>query len=206
MKRFKAGLYLAPLAAIGLFGALLAAPTDTLAGDKKTPAGMIELQVRDVVPIEEAGSNAVMLVTSEGTVLPVFVDQGAAVAIAFRLAKRPAPYPLAQDLLDEMVIRLGGKVLEVHLGDVQDELFGCEVVIRHRGKELKLALRASDAISMALKSGAKIYASDALVSASGITRDEIEELRMGIGGSGPPEEPAVPSEGGRPAAPGEITL
>ena len=49
--------------------------------------------------------------------LPIFVDEAAAMAIAFRLAHVEPPHPLAQDLLDDVVEELGGQVTEVRIDD-----------------------------------------------------------------------------------------
>ena len=67
------------------------------------PPPLVQMEVKDVVPLKELNQHAVVLVSREdGTVLPLFVDETAAVAIAFRLMKRPTPHPLAHDLLDKL--------------------------------------------------------------------------------------------------------
>ncbi|MFZ5471469.1 MAG: bifunctional nuclease family protein [Myxococcota bacterium] len=167
-------LLLAPLASCLLLGAAASQP-------------LIELTVRDVIPLGEANVHAVMLVSKEGTVLPVFVEEPAAVAIAFRLAHQPSPHALAEDLLDDLVARMGGKVTEIRLADVQNHLDDSRVMIRQGKRTLSVPARPSDSIAMALSSGAKIFATQSLLSTVGITREEIETLReeLGIGGAGP---------------------
>jgi uncharacterized protein len=149
---------------------------------------MIEMEVRDVVPLESAHTHAVVLVSKDQeTVLPIFVDEGAAVAIALRLAHRPSPHPLAHDLLDKVVSELGGTVTEVRIDDVEDEIYHGRIFISQGKKHLELDARPSDSISMALTRGAKIFASKKVLAEAGISREEIDRLRQGrgVGGSGP---------------------
>jgi bifunctional DNase/RNase len=215
---FHAGLILAPFTAVLLaLGALLLLPSltnarsaraapppgasgsDCRARPGEDPAAcsdVVELQVKDVVPLTEMDSHAVVLITPDGqTVLPIFVDEGAAVAIAFRLAHREAPHPLAQDLLDSIVAEMGGQVTEVHIDDVQNDVYTGRVFIQQGERELRLKARPSDSIAMALKGSARILVTRRVLSQAGISREEIDSVHRGdgapdgegpgVGGSGP---------------------
>jgi len=169
---------------------------------------LMEMEVRDVVPLHSASTHAVVLVAKEtGAVLPIFVDESSAVAIALRLAHQPSPHPLAQDLLDQAVEKLGGKVTEVRIDDVREDVFHGRVFITQGAKKLELDARPSDSIAMALTQGVKIFASQKVLAQAGITRKEIDQLREhgapeggpGVGGSGPPEDedsPLIPESKG----------
>ncbi|MBI3183097.1 MAG: bifunctional nuclease family protein [Myxococcales bacterium] len=187
------------LLAIAALSAIAIASTLGVTAATKPPAeALVEMEVKDVVPLDDESAHAVILVSKEGTVLPVFVDEAAAVAIAFRLAHRPPPHAMVEDLLARVVDEMGGKVTRVRIGAVQNHLDLCTIDIRHGGKTLQLAARPSDSIALALTSGAKIFAKAALVEQVGITRKEIEDLksRLGVGGSGKPEDPPPPPPGG----------
>jgi bifunctional DNase/RNase len=150
----------------------------------------IELTVQDVIPIEEADTHAVLLVSKDQAfLLPLFVTEEAAVSIAFRLAERTSPHPLAADLMDDMVLKLGGKVTQVEIDDVKDDVYTSLITISQAGKDVELAARPSDAIAMALTGKARIFCSPKVMAEAGITREEIESLQRGgdpgIGGSGP---------------------
>jgi len=167
----------------------VAAPTSPCVDPKMRSTqclDLVEMQVKDVIPIEEAHTNAVVLVTKDGTVLPIFVDRPAAVAVAFRLAHRTSPHPLSQDLLDDLIANLGGKVAEVRINEIHDDTNLSRVVIHQGDHWLSVTCRPSDAVSMALSQGARIFASKDLVKKDGITQKEIDQMRkqMGVGGSG----------------------
>ncbi|MDQ3265730.1 MAG: bifunctional nuclease family protein [Myxococcota bacterium] len=162
---------------------------------------LMEMEVRDVVPLHSAATHAVVLVAKEtGAVLPIFVDESSAVAIALRLSHQQSPHPLAQDLLDRLVEKLGGQVTEVRIDDVREDVFHGRVFISQGNKKLELDARPSDSIAMALSRGVKIFASQKVLAQAGITRQEIDQLREGappglpgedgpgVGGSGPPDQ------------------
>jgi bifunctional DNase/RNase len=165
---------------------------------------LVEMEVRDVVPLEEADTHAVVLVSKDReVVLPIFVDENAAVAIAFRLAHISAPHPMAQDLLDTMLEEMGGELREVRIDEIQDSIFMGRVIITQGDKRLTLEARPSDSIAMALSRGVKIFASRGVLQEAGLTSEDVEKLREqgpGVGGSGP--------ETGVESAPdgGEISL
>ncbi len=216
----RATLFVAPLSAVLLaLGGLLLFPAfsmpDALAAirggqeppcitegkdDPKACAELVELEVQDVVPLEEAEAHAVVLATKDkGIVLPVFVDEASAISIAFRLAERQPPQPLAQDLLDDVVSQLGGKVTEVRIDDLRDNVYSGRVFLEQGKRKMTLEARPSDSIAMALTSHARIRVTRKVLTLAGITREEIEGLQQkegpGVGGSGPLEAPGFPAPG-----------
>jgi uncharacterized protein len=166
------------------------------AGAPPGAESLVRMEVKDVVPLKELKQHAVVLVAREdGSVLPLFVDETAAVAIAFRLIGHPTPHPLAQDLLDRIVPSLGGQLTEVRIDDVKDHVYTSHVVIRRASQEIVLEARPSDAVAMALSAKAPVYVSRKVMSEAGISRAEIDAL--GKGGIPPPE----PGTGGSGPAP-----
>nr|WP_239578353.1 bifunctional nuclease family protein [Archangium primigenium] len=170
---------------------------------------LVELEVRDVIPLVEAKTHAVVLSTSDGKmVLPIFVDESAAVAIAFRLAHLRSPQPLSQDLLGSMVTELGAKVTEVRIDDLRDDVYVGRIFLTQGKKQMTLNARPSDSIAMALDGQARIRVTRKVLDAAGITREEIDSLRggdgPGVGGGGDADlEPSrVPSPHGQKTSPG----
>ncbi|WP_205519426.1 bifunctional nuclease family protein [Pyxidicoccus caerfyrddinensis] len=206
----RATLFVAPLSAVVLaLGGLLLLPAFSSTGaiaasvpaasdpqqpcitdhgdDPKACAELVELEVQDVVPLVEAQTHAVVLTTKDrDIVLPVFVDEASAVSIAFRLAEREPPQPLAQDLLDDVVKQLGGRVTEVRIDDLRDNVYSGRVFLEQGKRKMTLDARPSDSIAMALTSHARIRVTRKVLTLAGISRDEIEGMQgaPGVGGSG----------------------
>ncbi|MCY1078630.1 bifunctional nuclease family protein [Archangium lansingense] len=204
-----AAFVLAPLsAALLALGVLLlpgigaqpatAAPKDSEAcvpkhgGNPAACKELIQLEVRDVIPLVEAQTHAVVLTTKDGDmVLPIFVDESAAVAIAFRLAHLRPPQPLSQDLLGSVVTELGAKVTEVRIDDLRDDIYTGRIFLEQGKRKVTLDARPSDSIAMALDGEARIMVTRKVLDEAGITREEIDSLREsgpGVGGSGEPDE------------------
>lgn len=176
-------------------------------GDPKACTELVELEVKDVIPLVEAQTHAIVLTTKDQEMLlPVFVDEASAVSVAFRLAEREPPQPLAQDLLDDVVDQLGAKVTEVRIDDLRDNVYSGRVFLEQGAKKLTLEARPSDSIAMALSSHARIRVTRKVLTLAGISRDEIEALQKGgpgVGGSGPGgglmDEPGALPPPGMPA-------
>ena len=154
------------------------------------PAPLVRMEVKDVVPLKELRQHAVVLVSKEdGTVLPLFVDETAAVAIAFRLMGRPTPHPLAHDLLDRLIPSLGGTLTEVRIDGLRDHVYSSHVFIQQANRQLVIEARPSDAVAMALAAKVPVYTTRQVMAEGGITRAEIESY-------GKEARDALPGQGG----------
>jgi bifunctional DNase/RNase len=129
----------------------------------------------------------VLTTTDQAMVLPIFVDEPSAIAIALRLLHHPSPLLLTQDLLDSMLTQLGGTLTEVRIDQEEEESFTSQVLISQGKKKMQLEARAADSISMALAHGAKIFTSRQVLERAGVSKRELDELgksELGTGGSG----------------------
>jgi uncharacterized protein len=161
--------------------------------DGRACAELVEMEVRDVVPLE-AESHAVVLVTKDkGMVLPIFVDEGSAVAIAFKLAHRTSPHPQSSDMMDSMLTQLGGELTEVRIDKVENAVFTGQMLVTQGEKRLQIPARPSDSIALALAHGVKIFATRQVLSRAGISQADIERLRKHL----PPGHPPLDGEKGQ---------
>src|SRR5215813_5128496 len=159
------------------------------------PPPLVRMEVKDVVPLKELKQHAVVLVSREdGTVLPLFVDETAAVAIAFRLMGRATPHPLAHDLLDRLVPTLGGRLTEVRIDGIKDHVYSSHVFIQQANKQLVIEARPSDAVAMALSARVPVYTTRQVMAEGGISRAEIDAL--GKDEKSLPGQRSLPGQGG----------
>lgn len=162
----------------------------------KGDPNLVHLKIRDVVPLPEANTHAVVLVSDNGeTIVPLFVDEETAVSIAMRLAHKHSPMPLAADLLGDVLNKLGGKLVAVKIDSVVADEYQGRVRVSKNGAEFEMAARPQDALAVAVDTQADVFASRDLVKDVGITRGQIEQLKKahpqqrgddeeGVGGSG----------------------
>ncbi len=126
-------------------------------------------------------SNTPVLLLQEadglGRTLPIFIGAPEATAIAFALQGVETPRPMTHDLIRDMLEALGASVQRVVVTELRDATFFAELVIVADGKEVAVSARPSDAVAVAVRTGASIFVDDGLMEAEGIILppDEDEE-------------------------------
>ena len=111
--------------------------------------------------------------------LPIWVGAVEATAIAFAQQNIEPPRPLTHDLLAQTIGILGSNLTRVHLTEIKSGVFYAEL---HFEGEKVLSARPSDAIALALRTGAPILAAESLLVDAGIeipdqSEDEVEKFR-----------------------------
>ncbi len=119
--------------------------------------------------------------------LPIWVGAVEATSIAFAQQGVQPPRPLTHDLITVLLKSLGAVISSVHLTELRDGVFYS--VINIEGSE-SVSARPSDAISIALRSGAPILASEELLDEAGIeipdhSDDEVEKFKEFLDGINP---------------------
>lgn len=100
--------------------------------------------------------------------LPIWIGVFEANAIAMEIDKVGAARPMTHDLIGSIIAALGGALLKVVISDLRDNTFFATLTIRSKeGVEVGVDSRPSDAIAIALRTGAAIF----------VTRDVWEKSR-----------------------------
>jgi len=191
------------LAAAACTAWLLRHPPARADGDRATVAwpseGLVRMEVRDVVPLPEVNAHAVVLVSTAGDLLvPLFVDPETALSVALRLAHQRPPGPLAPELLSGVLDKVGGKITALRVDGLERNEYTGRVRVEQGGQSFDLAARPTDALALALEADAPVYASRQMVQDSGITREEIEQLKEQLPQGKPGGAPRkLPSPGHR---------
>lgn len=111
--------------------------------------------------------------------LPIWVGATEATAIAFAQQGLTPPRPLTHDLMKNIIGDLGSKVESVQVTHLTDGVFYSKILME---KGVEVSARPSDAIALALRTGALIYATEDLFQAAGIeipdqADDQVEAFR-----------------------------
>ena len=111
--------------------------------------------------------------------LPIWVGATEATAIAFAQQGLTPPRPLTHDLMKNIIGDLGSKVESVQVTRLSDGVFYSKIMLE---KGVEVSARPSDAIALALRTGALIYATEDLFQAAGIeipdqADDQVEAFR-----------------------------
>lgn len=119
--------------------------------------------------------------------LPIWIGAAEASAIAFAQQGITPPRPLTHDLLADVVAALGHRVDSVRITGLVDGAFHAVLVLRSSDGELvEVDSRSSDAIALALRTGATIEATEDLLAEAGIEVDDEGEGSSGTSGDDGP--------------------
>ena len=113
----------------------------------------------------------------EGTrYLPIWIGTPEATAIALALEGIETARPLTHDLTKTLLDVLGADIERVDVTSLDEGTFFADLVIESDGEELTISSRPSDAIALATRAGAPVFASRALLDEAGIEiHDDTEE-------------------------------
>jgi bifunctional DNase/RNase len=111
----------------------------------------------------------VLLKTTEGNkFLPIWIGHPEAAAILMKLQGANTPRPMTHDLFTDMLEKLEARVTRIAVTELQDNTFYALITVAIDGSEIEIDSRPSDAIALAVRSGAPIFAADAVIEESGI--------------------------------------
>ncbi len=121
----------------------------------------VRLEVPSNVPV-------LMLKETEGKMreLPIFIGGPEASAIHYALEGIVPERPLTHDLLVTVVSEMGGTIEKIVLTDVVEHTYFAEIEIAVKGATSRVSSRPSDAVAIAVRVGAPIFAESALMDSS----------------------------------------
>ena len=108
--------------------------------------------------------------------LPIWIGTPEATAIALALEGIETARPLTHDLMKTLLDTLGADIERVDVTSLDEGTFFADLVIEAEGEELTISSRPSDAIALAARAGAPVFASRTLLDEAGVEiHDDTEE-------------------------------
>ena len=100
----------------------------------------------------------VILKAQGGTrLLPIWIGLFEANAIAIEMEKIVTPRPMTHDLLKNLIATLDARVERTVVDNLKENTYFASIYLRFGGEERRLDARPSDAIALALRTGAPIF-------------------------------------------------
>ncbi|MGA2836167.1 MAG: bifunctional nuclease family protein [Acidimicrobiales bacterium] len=157
---------------------------------------MVEVRLRAVRVDLQSNTPVLLLQESDGLgrTLPIFIGAPEATAIAFALQGMDTPRPMTHDLIRDLLEALGSDVLRVVVTELRSSTYYAEIVLAQGGGELPVSSRPSDAVAVAVRTGAPLFVADDLMDAEGIMLAVDEEDEDGESDDEPVEEGGNPEE------------
>jgi bifunctional DNase/RNase len=104
--------------------------------------------------------------------LPIWIGPWEANAIAMRLQGVDAERPMTHDLLVNVIGALHARIREIAITDLAEETYHARVVLEAADERiLEIDARPSDAIALAVRVGAPIYADVSVLERAGVRPD-----------------------------------
>jgi len=127
----------------------------------------VEMRVGNLVIDPNTNTPVVLLeAVSDKQLLPIWIDVPEARAISLEIEQVKPPRPLTHDLIRNILDGLGATVQRVTITDLRNSTYLATISLSHRGQELQIDSRPSDAIAVALRMKAPIYATARVLQAS----------------------------------------
>ena len=119
----------------------------------------------------------VLLKTVDGNkFLPIWIGHPEAAAILMKLQGASTPRPMTHDLLNDVLSELEVSCTRVAVTELKENTFYAAITLSANGRDIEIDSRPSDALALAVRSGAPIFAADDVIAESAIEFEhEVEE-------------------------------
>ncbi len=133
---------------------------------------MIEMVV-DSIRVSLMNYQRVVILREKDTdrYLPIWIGPAEADAIAVKLQGVSVQRPLTHDLMQALVDALGAKVDSIVVSDLKNDTFYAKIVLSVDGGRMEVDSRPSDAIALAVRVDAPIFAEESVMDRAGILLD-----------------------------------
>ena len=119
----------------------------------------------------------VLLKTEEGNrFLPIWIGHPEAAAILMKLQGQETPRPMTHDLFVSLIGQVEAECESVTVTELRDNTFYAQINLLVNGESVEIDSRPSDALALAVRTDAPIYAADEVIEESAIEFEhEVED-------------------------------
>ena len=130
------------------------------------------------VSFEPIGKQPIVLLKTvdEDRFLPIWIGHPEAAAILMKLQGASPQRPMTHDLLSDMLENLDAKCERVAVTELRDNTFYASITVSVNGSEVEIDSRPSDALALAVRVSAPIFAAEEVIEESAIEFEhEVED-------------------------------
>jgi bifunctional DNase/RNase len=147
--------------------------------------GLVEMVVESVrVHMLSSRHVVILKETERDRYLPIWIGPWEASAIAMKLQGLTAERPLTHDLFATTLEELGARIDRVVISTLAEETYHARLYLELDGRSLEIDSRPSDALALAVRSGVRIFAAEAVLDQAGLGGDSGIDDEEGEGGVG----------------------
>jgi bifunctional DNase/RNase len=140
---------------------------------------MVELSLVGVRVELPSNQPIVLLKEAQGDrYLPIWIGAVEATAIAFALQGIQTPRPMTHDLLRDILAETEVQIERILISELVDQTFYALIRMSSNGQSAEVSSRPSDAIALAVRTGAPIFANEDVLDQAGIELKDDEETEV----------------------------
>ena len=133
---------------------------------------MMELEIESIRVRQETKQRAIVLRVKESDLyLPIFIGHFEVEAIRLKLMDVEVPRPMTHDLLGSVIGNLGASVQRIIVSELKNDTFFAKIVVDYNGSSIEIDSRPSDALALAVRTNAPIFAEEDVVERAGVSLD-----------------------------------
>jgi uncharacterized protein len=117
----------------------------------------------------------ILKVEDENRYLPIWIGQQEARSILMKLQNQEFSRPLTHDLAANLVSEMGGTLDRITVTELKDSTFFAKIHLSIDGRSVEVDSRPSDAIAIAVRTGAAIFAADEVIEEAAVVFEEAME-------------------------------
>ena len=151
-----------------------------MSDSERPEEGWVEMEVKGLL-LDPASETPVLLLQAAGgaLVLPIWIGQVEANAIAMALEGMREARPMTHDLMHDILQELAIEILRVEIWALREGTFHGRLRLRRSDEQVEVDSRPSDAVAMAVRAGAPIWVAQAVLA---------EALKLDLATAGEEEE------------------
>ena len=130
------------------------------------------------VRLELPGNTPVVLLreqTGDHRVLPIYIGPEEARAIALALEGVETPRPMTHDLMRDLLGAVGAEVRAITVTELRESTFYAEIEVVLDGRTVRVSSRPSDAVALAVRVQAPIFAAEEVLADAAMPAAEESE-------------------------------
>jgi bifunctional DNase/RNase len=137
---------------------------------------MLKMELHSV-NLDVVTNQPVVILKDEGAkrFLPIWVGQFEATSILMEMQGVKASRPLTHDLLKSVLESFKAVVDHILINDLKEGTFYAKILLKFNGNNVEIDARPSDAIALAVRVGAPIFAEELVLERASILSEEGEE-------------------------------
>ena len=159
------------LTALVLAGLFVSSGLSSFAGSEaEDETNLVAMKIKGVV-LDPRTDQPILLLEEVGgkRILPIWINDMAASAIAMEMNHVSTPRPMTHDLIISVIKHINVTITRIEITDLKDGTYFARLVLNRGGEDISIDSRPSDCIALAVRLKCPIYIDESVVNEAGVS-------------------------------------